>query len=246
LQQVERLAGSGTRHLLLVLPTSLGKQQLGPLLRLVRQQLAGRAPSLCIVSESLLARLLAEQLGFASAATLDEARGLLPGQDPTTSRRPRQPLTPMAFPALQRAGSSASLPAHPGFPQPDPPASQPAMRHTTRPTAHLEQLLQAGYLPNPAASPSLEEEAQRAASEETPLERLSYEISDPDSPSLAQQESEEHEAQIIATIRKPGLSLPPTPAPPPPAVPEPPPTSQAPPTPSQTPDGPETPPPQMG
>lgn len=225
LRQLQQIAPASAGHLLLVLPEGLGRLRVNLFLRLVRRQIAGLALSLTVVSANRQARILAGQIGFASAATLDEALGVAPGASFTSRRRARQSLTPVSFPTLQPLG--ASEPA-PGLPQPTLPAASaatpasPATPAFTFPTlagpgAHLERLLREGHLPNPAAIPSLEEEAQRAGQEEEARHsRLSYEISDEHTPTLAQEEAEEHEAQIISTILKTSHPLPPPEAPQPP------------------------------
>ncbi|HEY7128007.1 MAG TPA: hypothetical protein VH540_29025 [Ktedonobacterales bacterium] len=206
LRLLQQMARSSARHLILVLPEDLGRLQVNLFLRLVRRQNAGQARALTVVSGNRQARLLAEQIGFASAATLDEARGLLPGHAPTTRRPSRQPLAPAVFPRLQPLGTAASPPALPTSP-----GSKTSLPHpaSVGPHAHLEHLLREGYLSNPAAIPSLEEEAQHAAREEDARRsRLTYEIADERTPTLAQEESEEHEAQIVSTILKTSHPLP--------------------------------------
>ncbi len=69
-----------------------------------------------------------------------------------------------------------------------------------KPSANLDAILVDGYLPNPAATPGLDEEEERTAGEEAP--RLHYEIADDTRPSQAQQAAEDHEARITARIRK--------------------------------------------
>jgi hypothetical protein len=80
------------------------------------------------------------------------------------------------------------------------PLVQPFQEDADKTGANLEAILVDGYLPNPAAMPGLEEEEEQAEQEEH--ERLHYEIADENHPSQAQQEAEEHEARIIATILK--------------------------------------------
>jgi hypothetical protein len=76
-----------------------------------------------------------------------------------------------------------------------------------KPRANLEAILVDGYLPNPAATPGLDEEEERTAGEEA--QRFHYEISDDTRPSQAQQAAEDHEARLTARIREtsaPGTS----------------------------------------
>ncbi len=219
LRLLQQMARGGTRHLILVFPEDLGRLQMNLFLRLVRRRIAGQAHPLTVVSGNRQARILAEQLGFASAVTLDEARGVLPGKTPTPSRSSRQSLTSATFPRLPALGTDASPSAPPASPAS---AAAPSLPASIGPNTHLEHLLRGGYLPNPAAIPSLEEEAQRAAREEDAhRSRLIYEIADEHTPTLAQEESEEHEAQIISTILKTShpLSAPEAPDAQPPPVP---------------------------
>lgn len=212
LRLLRQMARTPARHLILVLPESLGRLQVNLFLRLVRRQRARQAGALTVVSSNRQARILAEQMGFASAATLDEARDLLPVRTAPARRRERLALAP---------ASTTSLAATTSPPEPS----------SISPHAHLEHLLREGYLPNPAALPSLEEEAeaQRAAREEDARRsRLTYEIADERTTTLAQEESEEHEAQIIATILKTSHPFPPPEAP----------DAQPPPVPQHQPDSP--------
>jgi hypothetical protein len=215
LRLLQQMTHTSARHLLLVLPEQMSRLQVNLFLRLVRRQIAGQALLLTVVTSNRQARILAEQMGFASAATLDEAHGLAPGQAPTARHRSRHPLAPSAFPTLQPMRSSD--PAH-TLPQPALPTSTASttapLPTPANPDTQPGHLLREGYLPNPAAIPSLEEEAQRAArEEEAQRSRLSYEIADERTPLVAQEESEEHEAQIISTILKTSRSLTPPEAP---------------------------------
>jgi hypothetical protein len=200
-------------QLILVLPETMGRLQVSLFLRLIRRQTTGQPLILTIVSSNPQARILAEQIGFASAATLDEARGLMPDHAPTARRHSPQPPTPAAFPTLQPQQpngptSALSQPASPTTTASAPPPTLPTPADSTTDLSHL---LREGYLPNPAAIPSLEEEAQRAAREEEERRsRLSYEIADEHTPTPAQEEAEEHEAQIISTILKTSRSLTPS------------------------------------
>src|SRR5690242_946493 len=162
-------------------------------------------------------------MGFITAATLDDARGLAPGHAPTARRRLKQPPIPLAFPALPSAPSASPTPDQPDTAAPDaaPLAEAPGRDADDTP---LEELLREGRLSNPGAIPSLEEEAQHAAREEEgQRSRLNYEIADEHTPTLIQQESEDHEDCTIATIRKTSLA-PTPPAAPAKADPQPPPT----------------------
>lgn len=221
LRQLQQIAPVSAGHLLLVLPEGMDRLRVSLFLRLVRRQIAGLALSLTVVSGNRQARILAEQIGFASALTLDDARGLLPGAARTSRHHAHHSLTPATFPTLQPLGtgeppSNLPRPTQPDACTPPPPAAPPASTFPTptAPGAYLERLLREGHLPNPAAIPSLEEEAQRAAQEEeAQRSRLSYEITDAHTPTLAQQEAEEHEAQIISTILKTSHPLTPPEAP---------------------------------
>ncbi len=200
-ETLSQLQHSLAQRLVLVAPAQMDRLRLSLLLRLARRQIIAQAGQLCVVSEDRLARLLAARMGFSVAATLDEYRGLTPGLRSSSRRYARRPPTrsaPSVFPSpgavtpsLRPSEREASASGSQG-PRPN------VIRE--KPGANLAQMLEDGYLPNPAAIPGLEEEEERAAREER--ERLHYEIADEEAPSQAQQEAEQHEVRIIARILK--------------------------------------------
>ncbi len=213
LSQMQR---STAQRLVLVAPARMDRLRLSLLLRLARRSLIAQAKEVCLVSEDRLARLLAERMGFAVAATLDEYRGLTPGQDSPTRKRASRPAARRAFPPSR---PPAAAPAAPASPRPGAPAfSAPAettAAQPEKPGANLDKMLVDGYLPNPAATPDLEEEQERAEWEEQERqrqERLHYEI-DEEQPSRAQQEAERHEERITFRILKTSQSEPSTTSP---------------------------------
>jgi hypothetical protein len=165
------LARTTARRLLLVFPEDLDRSRASLLLRLIRQQAGELALSLRVISADRQTRLLAEQIGFTTAATLDEARGLAPGRAPTSRPHAGPSSTPSPFPPLQPLEHSQPAPDPlapanpPGQPVPSEHRPLPAQKLPTaisgRSSQYLERLLRDGYLPNPSAIPSLEEEAQK-------------------------------------------------------------------------------------
>jgi hypothetical protein len=215
-EALSQIQHSLAQRLVLVAPAHMDRLHLSLLLRLARRYTIAQARSLCLVSEDHLAQMLATRMGFATASTLDEYRGLKPG--PLSARKPAHRSTTRL--SASRPPIEASDAPGPLWREAAPSAlwGQPPAVHRERPNANLERLLEDGYLPNPAATPDLEEEEERAEREEH--ERLHYEIADENHPSQAEQEAEQHEARIIARIRKtsqPGALEPPpaTPASPP-------------------------------
>ncbi len=177
------------QRLVLVVPLSTDRQRLSMLLRLIRRSASQRAQQLYLVSEDYLLRILAERMGYSVAATLDAYRGLKPGNAPSTRKPARQTPASPSFPATRPAPNVFS--------------GQRTPARTQKPGAQLEAILVDGYLPNPGAIPSLEEEEERAErAERAEQERLSYEIADENTPSQAEEEAEAHEESIVATIRK--------------------------------------------
>src|SRR5579885_2411613 len=174
------------QRLVLVVPLSTDRQRLSMLLRLIRRSASQRAQQLYLVSEDYLLRILAERMGYSVAATLDAYRGLKPGNAPSTRKPARQTPASPSFPATRPAPNVFS--------------GQRTPARTQKPGAQLEAILVDGYLPNPGAIPSLEEEEERA--ERAERERRSYEIADENTPSQAEEEAEAHEESIVATIRK--------------------------------------------
>ncbi len=175
------------QRLVLVVPLSADRQRLSMLLRLIRRSASQRTQQLYLVSEDYLLRILAERMGYSVAATLDAYRGLKPGNARSTRKPARQTPASPSFPATRPAPNLFS-------------EQQQAPARAQKPGAQLEAILVDGYLPNPGAIPSLEEEEERAEREEQ--ERLSYEIADENTPSQAEEEAEAHEESIVATIRK--------------------------------------------
>jgi hypothetical protein len=223
LSQMQR---SLAQRLVLVAPAQMDRLRLSLLLRLARRYIGARAKYLCVISEDPLAQLLAKRMGFTVASTLDEYRGLAPRPGPSSGLRYRpvqtRPAQPTPRPSIgEEPSPSGPLPAvptsgAPGIRQaPAAPASAPTGTRPEKPSANLEKMLEDGYLPNPAATPDLEEEEELAAREEEE-ERLFYEIDDEEPPSRAQQEAERHEEQIttrILTSRSLGPAQPEPPAP---------------------------------
>jgi hypothetical protein len=216
LSQMQR---SQAQRLVLVAPAQIDHLRLSLLLRLARR--SSSAQQLYLVSEDRLARMLAQRMGFAVAATLDEYRGLVPGSGSALRKRPSRPPARPALAAprlpdavLTSARSRLSEAPLPGTPD------QPSAALPEKPRANLEKLLVDGSLPNPAAMPDLEEEeelAEREEQERLREERLHYEIDDEQPPSRAQQKAEQHEEQIISRILKTsrsGAEPPEPPAPP--------------------------------
>lgn len=181
---------SPAQRLVLVAPTQMDRLRLNMLLRLARRATFAQVKQLSVVSENRLIRALAGRMGYLVASSLDEYHSLRP--DTVFSTRQDQ----------QQAAPLRTLPS------PTPQVLPSADRQ--KPAANLERMLVDGYLPNPAATPGLEEEEERAEREE--YERLHYEIADENHPSQAQQEAEEHEDRIVARILKTSASSSPKPS----------------------------------
>lgn len=198
LRQIRR---SLSQRLVLVVPAQMDRLRLSLLLRLARRSIVVEAKQLCVVSEDRLARLLAIRMGFSAATSLDEYHGLTPRPGSSFRRRRSRPqsLQPRPIADTPAAAPAPSGALWPIVPLSDSPEQRP-VSPGERPGANLEKMLIDGYLPNPAATPDLEEEAERAEREEH--ERLFYEIDDEQPPSQAQQEAEQREAEIIARILK--------------------------------------------
>ncbi len=171
---------SPAQRQVLVAPAQMDRLRLNMLLRLARRGAISQTKQLTVVSEDRRVRALAERMGYRVASNLDEYYGLKPASL-FTSQQDQQQAAPLR---------AISPPAQ----QVSPPATH------QKPSANLEKMLVDGYLPNPAATPDLEEEEEQSEREE--LERLHYEIADENHPSQAQQEAEAHEDRIIATILK--------------------------------------------
>lgn len=218
---LRRLQQSTAQHLVLVIPPHLERLRLNMVLRLIRRQTAGQSQQLVVVSEDRLVRVLAERMGCIVAATLDEYHGLLPGHVASLAKRARRPRSasrarrPHRGALLSPEGKAAqAAPTRPSGEQPKAQREQPAMSRSSpmqtgtfeqpiegenkKPSANLDTMLVDGYLPNPGATPGLDE-AEELASQEA--EWLSYEVVDESHPDQAQREAEAHEARIIARIR---------------------------------------------
>jgi hypothetical protein len=191
-QVLSQAQHSLAQRLVLVILTPTDRPRLSILLRLIRRLASQRAQQLYLVSEDHLLRILAEHMGYGVAITLDAYRGLTPGKA-ALSRK-----------TVQRTSAAPSFPS--ARPAPHLSGQRPlsTLTRTQKPGVRLDAVLVDGYLPNPGAMPSLEEEEERAEREEP--ERLRYEIADENALSQAQEEAEAHEASIIATIRKTSAS----------------------------------------
>ncbi len=211
-EALRQIRGSLSQRLVLVIPTQMDRMRLSLLLRLARRSIVIEAKQLCVVSEDRLAQVLAIRMGFSAAASLDEYHGLAPRPGPSFRRRRSRPRTlqPRPMPDTAEAPAPSGL-LWPIVPLPDASEQRP-VSSGERPGANLEKMLVDGYLPNPAATPDLEEEAERAEREEH--ERLFYEIDDEQPPSSAQQEADQREAEIIARILQSGSLGAPAPEPP--------------------------------
>lgn len=174
---------SQAQRLVMVVPVPMDRSRLNMLLRLIRRSAAQHTQQLYLISEDHLLRILAERMGYLVAATLDAYRDITP----EVAISPRKPDKRVSEP--RSTLRPTTIPPEQGSPI-----------RGQKPGAQLEAMLVDGYLPNPAATPSLAEEEERAEREEQ--ERLRYEIADESVSSQAEQEAEAHEARIIATILK--------------------------------------------
>jgi hypothetical protein len=196
-EALRQMRQSLSQRLVLVVPAQMDRLRLSLLLRLARRFIIAEARQLCVVSEDRLAQRLAIRMGFTAASSLDEYHGLKPRPGLSFRRRPSRLQTLQPRPAPDAPASSGAL--WPTPPPPDAPEQRPGLQGE-KPRANLEEMLVDGYLQNPAALPDLEEEAEREMREEhEEHERLYYEIDD-EQPSQAQQEAEQHEAEIVARI----------------------------------------------
>ncbi|HLV99817.1 MAG TPA: hypothetical protein VKT82_14190 [Ktedonobacterales bacterium] len=194
-ETLNQMQHSLAQRLVLVAPAHMDRLRLSLLLRLARRYLIAQAKEVYLVSEDRLAQMLAARMGFAVAATLDEYRGLTPGPATHSRKRTTRPSARLVFPPAPPPASAA--PSQQETAAPSLAGGQTAAP-PEKPAANLEKMLVDGYLPNPAATPDLEEEAERAEREE--YERLHYEIDEEQQPSRAQQEAESHEERIISRI----------------------------------------------
>lgn len=200
-ETLSQIQKSLAQRLVLVAPAQMDRLHLSLLLRLARRYTIAQTKHLCVVSEDRLAQMLATRMSFAVASTLDEYRGLAPGRSPSFSKRRRRSPTPSQTldPDQPEEQSDLSAPLRAEAPRPSAPR-EPSAVLPEKPVANLKVMLVDGYLPNPAAFPDLEEEAEQAERQEH--ERLYYEIDDEEQPSQAQQDVEQHEERIIARILK--------------------------------------------
>jgi hypothetical protein len=218
---LRRLQQSTAQHLVLVIPSHLERLRLNMVLRLIRRQTAGQSQRLVVVSEDRLVRVLAERMGCMVAATLDEYHGLLPGHVASLTKHTRRPHSAsrarrlhqdaLLSPEGKTAQAASTLPSggHLKAQREQPeisrssliqtgPLEQPIQGESKRPSANLDTMLVDGYLPNPGATPGLDEAEELATRD---AEWLRYEIVDESHPDQAQREAEAHEAHIIARIR---------------------------------------------
>jgi hypothetical protein len=198
-ETLSQMQCSLAQRLVLVAPTHIDRLRLSLLLRLARRYLIAQAKEVYLVSEDRLAQRLAARMGFAVASTLDEYRGLIPGPASPSRKRPNRPSAQQVFPPSR---PPAAAPASANASRADASTARSSSGQITalpeKPGANLEKMLVDGYLPNPAATPDLDEEAERAEREEH--ERLHYEIDDEQQPSRAQQKAELDEERIISRI----------------------------------------------
>ncbi|HEU5199998.1 MAG TPA: hypothetical protein VFU32_10185 [Ktedonobacterales bacterium] len=218
---LRRLQQSTAQHLVLIIPPHLERLRLNMVLRLIRRQTAGQSQRLVVVSEDRLVQVLAERMGCIVAATLDEYHGLLPGHVASLTKGARRPRAAskarrlhqdvIGSPEGKKAQAAPPIPSGDSLkthPEPSAtgrsslvqtgPSEQPIQGENKKPSANLDSMLVDGYLPNPGATPGLDE-AEELASQEA--DWLSYEVVDESHPDQAQRESEAHEARIIARIR---------------------------------------------
>lgn len=235
LRQIQQSAAQG---IVLVIPPHLEQLRLNMLLRLIRRHTAGQSQRLVVISKDRLVQVLAERLGCMVAATLDEYHGLLPGYvaSPAQSARQSHPTSRarhlhqgVIVPPEEKAARAApTLPSgerlktqseqpemgRPSSPQTTP-VEQSLQGERRKPSANLDTILVDGYLPNPGATPGLDE-AEELTTQDAGW--LSYEITDERHPDQAQREAAAHESLITANIRKTSASnredTPPTATPP--------------------------------
>jgi hypothetical protein len=215
---LRRLQQSTAQHLVLVIPPHLERLRLNMVLRLIRRHTAGQSQQLVVISEDRLVQVLAERMGCMVAATLDEYHGLLPGHVAALTKGARRPRSASRVRRLHQdvvvspegktapmLPSGERLKTQPEQPEmgrsslvQTGPFEQPVQGEYKKPSANLDTMLVDGYLPNPGATPGLDEVEELATQE---VEWLSYEVIDESHPDQAQRESEAHEAHIIARIR---------------------------------------------
>ena len=141
---------------------------------------------------------------FAPRAGRHEAKSTpVPQQEQSEKVLSASPLVP-SYEKQQRDEQAEGVPHQPRRPTPSASQTSTFQRTTVKPGTNLDAILVDGYLPNPATIPGLDEEDERPAGEET--QHVPYEIADETHPSLAQQETEKHEAWITARIRTTGTS----------------------------------------
>ena len=218
---LQRLQQHTAQRLVLVIPPHLEQLRLNMVLRLIRRHTAGQSQRLVVVSEDRLVQVLAERMGCLVAATLDEYHGLLPGHIASLTKGARRPRSASRARRL-RQGVLVSPEAKTAQAAPTPPSGehlktqheqleasrssliqtgpfeQPVQGESKKPTANLDSMLVDGYLPNPGATPGLDEAEELTTQD---ADWLSYEIVDESHPDQAQREAEAHEAHIIARIR---------------------------------------------
>ena len=177
---LQRLQQHTAQRLVLVIPPHLEQLRLNMVLRLIRRHTAGQSQRLVVVSEDRLVQVLAERMGCLVAATLDEYHGLLPGHIASLTKGARRPRSASRARRL-RQGVLVSPEGKTAHAAPTPPSGehlkthpeqleasrssliqtgpfeQPVQGESKKPTANLDSMLVDGYLPNPGATPGLDE-----------------------------------------------------------------------------------------